>query len=490
MKKRNFVHRLVHLVERELEATLAVLIVLAAVVGYSLAATEASPVSPAAIKIAQTGSDTTFAIGGGNYQTIGIDPAMATSTANSVYRVRNFIFAPDAPTDIINIRNIGASGANPDLRYEMSIALNGSFAGSLYVWGSYPSGALSVNGTLVASPSTSVAFAGNKITLNFQGGSDVKIKAISTVSQSSANSAPKVEPANIAVIPSITSIKTSDSRAFVALVTSAEGKAINSPVAWSITNSSPANIATINPTTGEVTANKVGSITVTASVKDGGSSITASATVTIIDEPNDNNTVNTSDTTETNNSTDEGKTPAEDTTDTTEVADAGKSDTETDANSWNTDWGVDNEETDQTILDTLRELIAGSADAATNQTKTTAPAPKTIVEAITSPVMAAERIKAGAPANPTQAEINTATAKLSFTQKVAVNVQIGFKQVASDLREIAVGSVVKDATGKTIAQKPSAVKALVDLILDLTGGNKGTNAGTTKIEVGGEGDVN
>jgi len=439
MKKSNFYHRVLGWVEQELEATLAVLIVLAAVVGYSLAATEA-PSTPSQGVTAQQAAS--FTIGSQQYQTLSFDSQYTTSA----YRVRTLGIASGDPSDISSIPGKGMSGATPGGTYRVSVSLSQAFAGSIYVGGTYSAGSVTLNDKPITNASTPVAIdSTTKLTLTFPGGPDTYIRTLSVASLIT----PPATVANIFLIPNSATMEVGSTRTFVAFVTDTNGKTANVPIAWSITSAKPSDIATVNSSTGEVTATGAGTITVKASTNGGK---TATATVTIIAK----------------------SVPVQSTVTPTNTGTATGTATTTPPSQTSTS-------TSQGLLDQLASLLVKPSKAATSTTQNTTPTASAseIANTLFSPTMVTARVAATGSTAPSQTELNQITTGMTLTQKIATQISVGVRQVVTDIKAMVVGqALVTDANGKVLVKRPNALGLFADAIRGLL---SGAGATPTKI---------
>lgn len=456
MKKRNFLHRVVGWVERELEASLAVLVILAAVVGYSLAATETTaPATDSGVTAQQV---SLLSFNGKNYATIAFDSSLATDS--STVLVRKVKLNPDDPQDLATYSGKGLMGLSSGATYKASVALSGVYSGSLYVWGKLSSPVV-LNGQTVVSSTTPVQVTGDTLTISFNGG-DTSVAAISTLPKSTITKSQDV--GSLFVIPSVLTLKVGETRNLVTLATTTGGQAVNPSITWKMTTV-PSGIASIDPSTGAVTAKAAGTAQITAEAN----GKKASATITIVEEqklptisyPGADEDTKTSTQTQTETKT----TTQEKSANTTEPT-----------NSWNSDWG------DQGFFSKVAELINPTADAATKDTteKTVAaPSAAVVTEALFAPTAVVARVESTGKTNPTQQEVRAMTQTMTATQKFVTNLKIAQTQIASDLKAMIFGTTITNAKGEVVAKKPSAPKAIGQFILNLfgNGSNQGNNAG-------------
>ncbi|AKM84555.1 MAG: hypothetical protein VE98_C0001G0098 [candidate division Kazan bacterium GW2011_GWA1_50_15] len=263
MKKQpSIFHKLWGLVEKELEASLAVLVVLGAIFGYSLAGTE---LVTGDIQIAQTTQS--FMIGGRSYSALNF----STKNVAGAYRVR-LTPANVSPSDVAQT-TAGARGQATGANYVFTLSLDEPFTGSAFAWGEFSR--VQINNTLVASPLGAAHLANdNQLVITFVGGETLSRIALvpGTVSD-----APAVKPvASLNILPGSATVTVGGEYTFIALPRDNTGITVsNALINWSVDNTS---LATINSVTGQLKALKTGQLVVKA-VTDGA---VASATVTII----------------------------------------------------------------------------------------------------------------------------------------------------------------------------------------------------------------
>ncbi|MFA5009958.1 MAG: hypothetical protein WC553_01835 [Patescibacteria group bacterium] len=439
MKQRKFIHRLVDMVEHELEATLAILIVLASIVGYTLASTETATNDP----LTAQQSSGTLAIGNGSYSTLSFD---RTYTSGSTYQVR---LLKIEPSDAASVSGQGLTGTRAG-QYTATISLKQAFTGKLYVYGTYSS--ISLNGTTVTSPTSPVTVLdAESLILSFAGIQD-KIRAIS-VNAGIATDSKIQEVANLSLIPSLATTVVGTPRTFIVIATDASGLSVPSnqlDIVWSV-KTTPSNIATIN-SNGVVTPTGAGTIIVTAKAEDK----TASSTITVVEPVQEVTQPITTDTTTSNSTESESNI----TTGTEE----------TDRSLFRHIPPL-SAETPQSILDTIAEVLAPAAEAATEGQETTGTAIATkTADALYSLAVVAERVATTNSVNPSNAEIKAVSKTMTLAQKAVFNLKSAANQINQDLRAIAVGTKIVDANGKVIVEQPNAVNLFAQKIKSLFSG--------------------
>jgi len=445
MKKRNFLHRFIDLVEHELEATLAILIVLAAVAGYSLAATDTTTGS-AGLTAQQVD---VLSISGKTYSAAVFDSSL--SGTPGALLVRKVILDSSAPQDLITQKGKGLIGANKDLVYQAKVALSSSYTGSLYVWGQYTSGVV-LNGKAVTNSSTAVSVEGATTLIIEFPGVAASISGIGTTAQTSTATE---TVSNVFVLPNTGTMIVGESRNFVSLVTDSAGRAITASVSWTMTTD-PAGIATINPTTGEVTANAAGIVKVMAKANGGK---TASATITIIAKPEEPKQVATY-----------PGAPDEDNPEAIKL----------------TPWifvpvssSANEQAPAKSLIDQLAELLAPPADAATGTSVTPA---KAVTQVLFSDAVAIERQSTA----PKQIELKTVTQNMTLVQKLTTTFSVAAKQIVNDVHAMVFGIEIKDAQGKIVIKQSNAANLFVQKVKSLL---SGAGAAPTGATPGGESDL-
>ena len=435
MKKHNFLHRGIGWIKRELEATLAILILLSAVFGYTLAGTETVTNTLATPDLTtQEASASSFVIGTNSYDSLAFD---STFIDGKTYRVRKLSLQPSTAS---TIAGIGLQGTTSS-KYTATINLASSYSGKVYVIGD--SIGATLNGTTITNQDTAVFVAdATQLILNFDG---IKhsFRAISTLSP---NTAPVSNEtiANLAVLPSTTIMFTRESRRFIVIATDQAGSSISSSqlsLNWTL-NTIPNEIATINQD-GLVTTTEAGVITV--KVIAGGKS--ASASITVVSKPI-------------------AVTPA--TTPTTSPS------TTTSPDKTATETSADNGS--QSILDKITQaLTGGPADATTSNISTTIETKSVIAQAIAvavaaySPAVVAERFAKTGSAIANQAEIKAIVGtQTTITGRIATRFGLVLNEMKQSFTEIAVGN--------KILGKPSAIKSIANFISGLFIGAKGSGA--------------
>lgn len=440
MKKHNFLHRLTGWVEQELEATLAVLIVLAAVVGYSLAGTETATNSLTAQEAAAVTDG--FVMGANHYSTLSFDSSL------SGYLVRRIAASP---SDVAVIKGKGLVGSTAGAAYTATFSLSEPFSGIVYLLGTYDSATL--NGSTVTGADKPIAVTdASKFILNFMGGTNY-LRGISINPGNKTEIVPE-QIANVSILPATLSTIVGSPRNFILILTDNNGKALsasNYDVNWSVI-CNPSGIATISQ--GTLTTTGVGTVTVKAIV--GGKP--ASATVTVIAKPT---TVEATKPTSFPGATEEG---------------IGNSTTQGNRvefqfipPSLNS---ADEQTATKSILDQFAELLVKPADAATNEVLTPT---KAATQVLFSDAAALER---GSTA-PKNAELKAVTQNMPTLQKISTTISVSLAQIKADLTSMFVGTTLKDSTGKVVVNRPNAFGLVFRAVQNLlTGANAGTMGAT------------
>lgn len=451
MKKHNFLHRGIGWVERELEATLAILILLAAVVGYTLAGTEA--VTPALTAQEAVVASNSLMVGSQGYSTLAFD-----RTISNAYQVRKLSITPSDVATVSGKGLVGTSAVN----YTATVSLSEPFSGALYVWGK-PSGA-SLNGIDITSETKPVVVTNaDSLILTFRGITN-EIRAIST-NLPSVNTISATEISTLSLVPATATTTVGSKRSFIAIATNASGAAISADkltLKWSVVTS-PTGIAAVDGN-GLVTTTGAGTVTVKVTA---GSKTTASATITVVKTP-------------------EASTPATSATTTNQT-----SSTTTSANQTATKITAENA---QSLMNKVTEILAGPANAAAPAASSAATGtvitPKVAVKALFDPATVATRAASTKSINPTKSEIQLLTQNMTLAQKITTNISVGFTQVIRDLKTIVVGTRIKDSAGTVIVNQPSAIRSIGNFIVGLfTSGTSASTSETTSIDFG-EDDLN
>jgi len=441
MKKHNFLHRGIAWVERELEVTLAVLILLAAVVGYTFAGTEA--VSNNQLTAQET-SSASFSIGSSTYSTLAFDRSY---TSGATYQIRKL---SATPSSVATTKGTGLMGTE-DIDYTVTLSLSAPFSGAVYVIGN--SAGASLNGTTISSQNEPIVLTeAEKLILNFHGLKNT-FKAIS-LNPASSEAISTSDIATMALVPATSTTLVGSERTFIAIVTDSTGAAISTDklnLKWSVTTS-PAGIATVSDN-GVVTSTAEGVVTV--KVISGTKS--ASATITVVAKP-----VAVSPAT----------TPSSDTTS------ADKTATET-----TTDNGA------KSMLDKITEVLTGSpAEAAAPSTSTTTEAKSVIAQATAianaaySPAVIAERVAKTGSTVAKQAEIKAIVETQSTTTgKIATRLNLAMNEMKQSFTEMAVGN-------KTV-NKPSAIQSIFKWVKSISAGASAGTSDIMRLKAGGEDEI-
>ncbi len=433
MKKHNFLHRGIAWVKHELEVTLAVLILLAAVVGYTFAGTEA--VSNNQLTAQETATATSsLSIGSGSYNTLSFASSI---TGEGVYRVRKLNVTPSSVATTATNGLMGTTSG----KYTATINLANQFSGAAYVLGN-STGAM-LNGISITSPNSPVVLTSvSSLVLEFEGIKNT-IQGIS-INPPSSNVISTEEIATLSLLPTTATTAVGTARTFAVIAIDADGTAISADkltLKWSL-NTTPTGIATVN-SGGVVSTTGAGTVTVkvTAGLR------SASATITVV-EPKE--------------------TPV--TTVTTPSNTADKTTTDTVANN-----GA------QPMLNKISKVLTGSpAEAATLSTSTTIEAKSVIAQATAianaaySPAVIAERFTKTGSTIAKQNEIKALVAtQPTTTGKIATRFNLAINEIKQSFIEMAVGN-------KTV-NKPSAIKTLGNLISGLFINAKSSSAATDNI---------
>lgn len=255
-------HRFISFVERELEMSLAVLLVLACAIGYGFANSATLDSGDVSVQEA-TGSN--LMINRISYD--GID--FTSRNIPNLYRVYTGI----TPGDVATTVN-GTRGFTNGMTYTYKLTLDQPVSGTFYMHGDYTN-SVSVNGTVLNSPAGAAVVSGSQITIQWKSGDT--IEKLVTYPGTASSVPPAATVKDLYIIPSAASITVGMNRFFQIVALDENGRSVsNVAVVWSITQGN--RFATINASTGRLTANQAGGpVTVQAKV----SSKTATATITV-----------------------------------------------------------------------------------------------------------------------------------------------------------------------------------------------------------------
>ena len=426
MKKSTVLHKFWGLVEKELEASLAVLVVLGAIFGYSLAGTE---LVTGDIQIASTTGS--FVINGKTYNGLNF----TNQNISGQYRVRA-TSANTTPGNVSQGLN-GIVGQTSGANYTFVQPLTEPFTGVVYVQGDY--NRVTIGDTSVSTPQGAIALNSvDVIVMTFVGGDIIKSIALTPGSSSRGTVKPITPPVStLYVLPSIASLTVGQTRDFSAVALDATGSSIpDLSIIWGFADDISKERATINSATGELTGVQAGIVKVKATAN--GASATATITVreTVATVPS--KIVNIPSTSTTANEypgAEESATypGAPETSTLDEVVDAMTQQPST---------GGTVAETQTVISQALDEFVAARTEIA--KTKDTNYVPQVVLNQIL--------------------EKTTTTA----TQRFGVTIALGVQQIMSDLREMFVGTPTQ----------PNAFKKIGQLIVKLIADSKGAGAST------------
>ncbi|OGB73783.1 hypothetical protein A3K24_03070 [candidate division Kazan bacterium RIFCSPHIGHO2_01_FULL_44_14] len=425
MKKSTVFHKFWGLVEKELEASLAVLVVLGAIFGYSLASTE---LVAGDIQIA--GTTTSFSINSRIYSGINF----TNQNLSGQYRVRA-TSANTTPGNVSQGLN-GIVGQTSGANYTFVQPLTEPFTGVVYVQGGYDR--VTIGDTSVSTPQGAIALNSvDVIVMTFAGGSTIKSITLTPGSSSGDTVKPITPPVStLYVLPSIASLTVGQTRDFSAVALDATGNSISDlQITWSFADEISKERATINSATGELTGVQAGTVKVKATAN--GASATATITVreTVATVPS--KIVNI---------------PSTDTT-TDKYLGAEESATYPGASEGNT------------ALDTVADaLTAPSTDGSVTETKTMV---ATALDAFA--VAQTKQITETGSTLVSQTAVNQIIAETATTttQKLAMRVSLNWEQFKRDIQAMF-----------SPASETNVVKTVANFISQLIIGNKGTDAST------------
>ncbi len=441
MKKKNCLWQsVVSFVHRELEATLAVLIVFAFIFGYSFAADNTIDAGDTADVIQFTDD---FVINGVTYQGLNF----TASNQATKYRVRTG-FTPGT----VATTTAGTKGIATGAQYTYKLTLGQPINTTAYLHGSYTSA--TVNGKTVTGPTVGVSISGSTITINFTGG-DVLAGLYKTAG--STGTAPTPEIKTLYLIPSVTSVEVNMERTFNVVALDIDGNSASATVTWTITQGS--EFATIDPRTGVLIGVEAGGPVTIRATHDG---VSASATVTVKEAS-----------ATTLRQIIEKQTRNQETT----RAEVGE---ETDTTTY--PGAPDNNVDSDNLLGLITVPTTGG--------ETTSKATEAALD-LFADEQVAQRIEETGSTHPTQAEINTiAKAQTTLVQRVAVRATAAIREVATSLQEMFVGRTIPTENGQ-IYKVPNVFQRIGSFLVNLFTGNPGAGASTDELlrAETGEGDV-
>lgn len=448
MKNRNFAQKFLGYIAKELEVTLAVLVLLGFLVGSSMAQSvtpteEVAPDSPLSVAETSTDSVAGFAVRNTVYSCLNFSSA----TVTNCYKVRSTSTTPDDAYASPE----GLFGATPAATYTTNFTLAQPTTTTVYLEADNFT-ATTVNGTVVTSSTQGVKLVdASKITITFKGG-DGGIKKLTLTP--GAASAPKSVTAGPTIskfylFPTDANIRVGGRLTLKSLAFNADGQSVNVKPAWKITSGS--SNAEIDTTTGEIVAKAAGPVVVEASV-DG---FSARATITILPAAEIKTTTSTPTT---------STTPSTATTTPTAskyFQDADKAQLPT---------------TSEATTTTVQESAAVAAKINSD------------VTALFSAEATAKRAETTGRTQPTQSEIRTVVAaQPTLTAKVSARVSIAVREIGSTIREMTQGVKITNDKGEVVIEKPSALKAIGNFVLNLiSGGKKDAGASPLRGDLGGD----
>lgn len=437
-------HTVLGLVRKELEVTLAVLVLLAFVVGFSFAQTPTTETPAADTQVAVIQTDK-IQYNGRTYSGLSFGAAKSgmltvkgfTSTGAQYYT---------SP--------LGLTLVDPSATYTLELALDAELDDNKW----YTDGdnaTLTINGQTVTSPTQGISLVGAKsIKIVTKGG--INLRTFSHTPGSSSTTTIKTVK-TLYLAPATTFLVEGTTRSFLVVALDESGSSIDTKgiAKWTVSNTS---VATINATTGVLTALKAGTVEVTVTV----GTAKATATVTVQPKVEQPEIVNEP-------TTEAGKQivalPSTSTTTKTQTAPDAPAQTSTTA-------------TTQT----------GTATDTKAPEATTTTTVDTAIQSLFSKEAVAARLVAEGNASPTQAQINQVAATISSpVARIGFRISAAAQEIGLTLRTIFVGNAVTNpATGDRIVTR-SAIQVIGSLIGNLlTGGNPASQAGTMRITPGEE----
>jgi hypothetical protein len=434
MKNKNHLQGVVRFLRRELEITLAVLVVLGFIFGHSLASSDLAT-GDAKVQVAQT-SNVNLPIYDATYSGI----TFGTASLSGAYKaVTGF-----TPTSVITTAD-GTRGADLNTTYTYRLTLESAASGGAYLHGTYTTA--TVNGTSVT-PTTPVTLAGTALTVTFKGGT---IQRLVSYPGAEADSNKNVV-ANLFVLPNTATLEVNKSISLQAIALNANGQALTVSPAWSIASQYRA-YASVNASTGVITGIAPGRVVVQANVN----GLSASATITV-KTPMIQPPATTTPSTGTQNQTQTQTTPRSEQPATSEpVADEPTS-----------------------VADQVAEALQPTQTQTQEQAQVAAARDEALNLFAANKVQ--ERLVQSNSIRPTQADINAVVAQqTTFAQKAIVRLTAVVEEIRATLTEIAVGRTVVMPDG-SLEKRPSALQAIGSVLLKFVGGDKIGGAAPTGFE--------
>jgi hypothetical protein len=433
-KQTPLVHGIVEFIKRELEMSLALLLMLGFVVGFSYASTTTTPLDNGDIQVADTSAIDTFAINGIQYQGIWF----GSGNVANLYSAR----AGYTGGNDLSQTAQGVTGYTKDTIYSLTIKLSQPISGTYFLHGDYTN--VTVGNSIVNSPQGAIQLTGNSVTIRFAGGNTLQ-KLVPYAGADAKYVAPSVK--TLFVIPNTTSLTAGQTRSFAVTAIDDNGNQVQNPsLKWTITSGS--EFANIDSNTGLITGIKEGvvKVKVTANGSD------ASLTITVKEAPKAIIAPITTNKDEDYPGADEKIEP--DSASTIDEA--------------NPSWyefvspkTADNSSTQESVSNALDAFAEAQKEVSNNATTTTTFVNEAKVQEI----------------------LNTTTSNV--IERAVTKITLGVTQIAQDLKEMFVGSTATLEDG-TIIKQPSVFQRIGKNIAALFGfgGSTGNTSGASPLDAG------
>lgn len=431
MKNKNkFTKSLIHFVKSELEVTLAVLVLLAFVIGYSFAQTPQVTPTPDMTAQQTAEESANFVIGGKEYTGLSFHKRIS-----GFYRVTNI------SGGALNVSPTGLTTVE-DGDYYATINLDVPLATKDKWYADVDGAFIEINGQRLTSNTQPINIEGAKsIQIHIRGYATLRTISHTIPSPTQTVVTPTV--GSLYIAPTVTTLIPNSTRTFLLVAVDTTGNTISTDGAkWSSSNP---GVVEINATTGMVTARAEGTVVVTATL----GTAKASATVTV------------------------------------KAAEEAVTNCTTCVAPQPTTAPATNTPTTSTTTNPTDDAVTSLFKSPTD----TQPASAAVDEAVNSlfnPEIVAARAATTGKTHATQKEINEAAAQLpTLTQKVTFRLKTAVNDIATSLREMVVGYEISDENGN-VQKKPGVFQTIGNLIGRLIGDPRAGGASTLKMDPHGD----
>lgn len=424
-----FIHGIIEFAKRELEISLALLLMLGFVVGFTYANTDAPLDNGNVVEATPDNSwgatwgEDSFVIKGIEYQGM----QFGAGRTAGLFTVRTGYAGPQD----LSQTTAGVEGHTAGATYSLKITLDNTVKGIFYLHGTFSG--VTVGDTLVNSQLGPIQLNGNEINIEFRGG-DVLDKLVPYVGQSDTYIAPKI--ATLYLLPNTARVAIHQIRNFSVIALDVNGNEIrNATKTWSILVGK--ENAIIDKVTGAVTGVKAGLVQV--QVKSNGA--TAVATINVEEAPKSIVAPIVIPT--------DVSIPS--IIDSIEIDKGNEANDEKGTETIKTETAIDKTTTQESVSNVL-DLFAKLQEKEVMENESTFVSEKGIQELLDATTQ-------------------------GFVERTAAKITLGFTQVIKDLKTMIVGSIVEveQENGEIITvEEPSAFKIIAQFFLDLfvTGATK------------------